>query len=115
MAIARKLGVPSGMTPSVGPYEDPAAGVLARWHDAVLEVTVWGSGSCPPTPVRKVDQPPAAVEIAFSNDYGDGPCTADRSPTTGCLTLPRTPGQTTLSVKIRGDGVPQTDLQVTRS
>jgi hypothetical protein len=109
-------GLPSGVTPTRGPYEDPAASVLARWHDAVLEVTVWGSGSCPPTPVSKVDQPSAAVEITFSIDYGAGRCTADRAPTTWVLDMPATPdGPATLTVKIRGGGVPQTDLQVARS
>jgi hypothetical protein len=116
VAASRYAGLPSGVTPSVGPYQDPAAGILARWHDAVLEVTVFGSGTCPPTPVSKVDQPPGAVEITFSNDYGVGRCTADVAPTTWVLDLPATPGQpSTLTVKIRGSGVPHTDLQVAHS
>jgi hypothetical protein len=77
---------------------------------------VWGSGSCPPTPVSKIDQPPAAVEITFSRDYGDSNCTADRSPTTWVLDVSAVPaGTATLTVKIRGNGVPNSDLQVTRS
>jgi hypothetical protein len=56
------------------------------------------------------------VEITFSNDHRDSNCTADRSPTTWVLEVPAIPsGTATLTVQIRGSGVPRSDLVVTRS
>jgi hypothetical protein len=86
--------------------------VLGLWRDAVLELTVWGSGTCPPAPVRLVPRPPATVEVTFSTDYG-GACTADLAPTTWVLDLPpAVTGATALHVQVRGAGVPATDLDL---
>jgi hypothetical protein len=115
IAASRYPGLPAGVTPSAEPYRVPGDGdPIGRWRDGVLELTVFGSGSCPPTPVRLTAAPPDAVEVSFSADY-DGVCTADLSPTTWVLDLPSSVGETgTLTVRIRGDGVRRTDLRLQR-
>jgi hypothetical protein len=81
----------------------------------VLEVTVFGSGTCPPTPVRLAATPPDAVEVGFSDDYR-GACSSDMTATTWVINLPTSvAGTAALTVRLRGDGVPATDLQLSRS
>jgi hypothetical protein len=113
VAASRYPGLPAGVTPSAEPYRVPGdGGPLGRWRDGVLELTVFGSGSCPPTPIRLTATPPDAVEVTFSDDY-DGACTTDLSPTTWVLDLPPSvDGVGTLTVRIRGGGVARTDLRL---
>jgi hypothetical protein len=116
IAASRYPGLPTGVTPSPEPYRVPGdGGPIGRWRDGQLELTVFGSGSCPPTPVRLTATPPDAVEVSFSNDY-DGACSADLSPTTWVLNLPSSvDGAGMLTVRIRGDGAPRTDLRLERT
>jgi len=116
VAASRHPGLPADVTPPAAPYQDPATQPLGRWRDGVLELTVFGSGSCPPVPVRLHPRPPDAVEVTFSIDYGVGACTSDISPTTWILHLPASlGGSRTLAVRTRGDGVPQVELRLSRA
>ncbi len=117
IASSHYAGLPSGVSPSRAPYQLPiGSGVLGTWRGTRLELTVWGSGSCPPTPVRLVPRPPDAVEVTFSNAFGHAACTSDLSATTWVLDLPSTVGTSgTVLVHVRGGGVPRTDLTVRRA
>jgi hypothetical protein len=77
-------------------------------------LTVFGSGTCPPAPVRLAAAPPDAVEVRFSDDYRGG-CSADIAPTTWVVKLPASVGAAaTLTVRLRGDGIPETELHLGR-
>jgi hypothetical protein len=116
IAASRYPGLPGGASPSSLPYRLPGDGdPVGRWRDGVLDLTVFGSGTCPPTPVQLVAAPPDAVEIRFSADYR-GTCSADMAATTWVLNLPASvDGAGTLTVRLRGDNVPETDLRLNRA
>jgi len=112
VAASRYPGFPVDLTPPPASHPTP----FGRWRGEVLELTVFGSGSCPPVPVRIEARPPDAVEVTFSTDYGVAACTADVSPTTWVLDLPLSLARTgTLAVRTRGDGVPPVELRLTRA
>jgi len=116
VAASRYPGLPVDVTPPVAPYQDPAGNPIGRWRGGVLELTVFGSGSCPPVPIRLDPRPPDAVEVTFSTDYGLGACTTDIAPTTWVLNVPASlAGSGTLAVRTRGDGVPQIELRLSRA
>jgi hypothetical protein len=103
--------------PSDAPTPTSPSSAVAVWTGDTLELTLWGSGSCPAVPVAMKTPGPATVEITISTDYGGGAaCTTDLSPTTSVLRLPdAVAGSATLTVRIdseRGDPV---ELRVTRS
>jgi hypothetical protein len=51
---------------------------LVLWRGATLELTLWGSGSCPTLPVALTVRGPATVEITVNGYYEDNrACTAD--------------------------------------
>jgi hypothetical protein len=116
IAASRYPGLPAGVSLSPAPYRVPGDGEpIGRWRDGVLELTVFGSGTCPPTPVRLTAAPPDAVEVRFSADYR-GACSTDMAPTTWVVNLPPTVGGGgALTVRLRGDGVPETDLRLDRA
>lgn len=87
----------------------------AVWRGATIELTLWGSGSCPAVPVALVVRDPTTVEITVSADYGQRPCTADMVPTTSVLDLPdAVGGGVVLTVWLRGLGSTPVTLVVPR-
>jgi hypothetical protein len=56
---------------------------------ARLAITLWGSGSCPTLPTSLVVLSPNRVRIVASDDWRNATCTADLSPTTSVVVLPR--------------------------
>jgi hypothetical protein len=84
IAVTHYRGLPSGATPA-GPF--PAIGVNAAWRAGRLDITTWGSGSCPGVPTRARARGAHAVEVTISADYS-GACTADMAPTTSVVELP---------------------------
>jgi hypothetical protein len=89
-----ELGPPRSIasTSYIGaPGDGPAAwarDTSAVWRGATLDLTLWGSGSCPPVPVALVVWAQDTVEIAIDGRYGLRGCTADLSPRTSVLTVP---------------------------
>jgi hypothetical protein len=78
IAVTHYRGLPPGATP---PRPFPSLGVDAGWRAGRLDVTTWGSGSCPAVPTRVRARGTHAVEVTISADYS-GACTADMAPTT---------------------------------
>lgn len=68
-----------------------------------LDLTLWGSGSCPPVPISLKASNPRTVEVTVSKDYGARACTADMAALTSVLDLPAVldPG-TPLTVRVLG-------------
>jgi hypothetical protein len=116
IAASRYSGLPDGVSQSPAPYRLPGAGdPVGRWRDGVLELTVFGSGTCPPTPIQLAAVPPDAVEVHFSDDYRNG-CSADIAATTWVFNLPPSVDRAeALTVRLRGGGVPETDLRLDRA
>jgi hypothetical protein len=97
--VTHYRGVPPG-TATARPL--PRSGVNATWRDGRLEITTWGSGSCPGVPTRVRVRGQHAVEVTISADYS-GACTADLGPTTSVIEVP--PGIAAtgpLTVTVRG-------------
>jgi hypothetical protein len=80
-------------------------------HARSLELTVYGSGSCPAVPVAlKVHD--ATVEITMT-DHGGGVCTADMAATTWVIDLPASvPRGSAVTVQLRGLSGPPVTLVV---
>ena len=112
IAASSYAGVPSGVpAASIGP-----GATSAVWTDGRLELTVYGSGSCPAVPVALSAPDADTVEITVSADYGVVACTADMSPTTWILEPPDAVDDAgTLTVKVYGYGASPVVLQVRRS
>jgi hypothetical protein len=78
-------GIPSDRSAPPGGVGGPSV----IWRGTTLDLTLWGSGSCPAVPVALEVPDPATVEIAVDNDYG-GLCTADMAARTWVLEVPAT-------------------------
>jgi hypothetical protein len=101
IAVTHYRGLPPGTAPS---RPVPSIGVNATWRDGRLDITTWGSGSCPGVPTRARARGEHAVEVTISADY-NGVCTADMAPTTSVIELPDGLAATgPLSVMVRGKG-----------
>lgn len=85
IAATTYRGLPSDApTSRTGP-----GGASAIWRGATIELTLWGSSSCPAVPVALTVRDPASVEVKV--DLGRGrarECTADSAATTSVLGLP---------------------------
>ena len=101
IAVTHYRGIPPGAE-TARPL--PRTGVNAAWRDGRLEITTWGSGSCPGVPTRARARGQHAVEVTISADYS-GVCTTDLSPTTSVIEVPAGIAATgPLTVTMRGDG-----------
>jgi hypothetical protein len=60
-----------------------------------LELTTWGSGSCPAVPVAWSPAGTGRLAVSVSTG-GGGPCTADYGPTTSTVPLPASAGDLSL-------------------
>jgi hypothetical protein len=64
-------------------------GASAIWRGATVELTLWGSSSCPVVPVALKVRDPATVEVTIDTGRQRvGDCTADMAATTSVLVLP---------------------------
>lgn len=109
IAVGHYRGVPpSAVTPSAVPTPQeppgvPAGGVAAAWRNGRLELAIWGSGSCPAVPTGVKARGQHAIEVTISEDYGNGPCTADLGPTTSIIDVPDEIAEADpLTVTVRG-------------
>lgn len=101
IAVTQYRGFPSGAPPA-----RPSASndVSVAWLDGRLDITTWGSGSCPAVPTRLRTRGEHAVEVTISADYS-GACTADLSATTSVVELPSGVAAVgPLTVTVRGKG-----------
>jgi hypothetical protein len=111
IAATTYSGLPSGAPTPTSP-----GSAVAVWTGNTLELTLWGSGSCPAVPVAMKTVGPAAVEIVISTDYGNAACTTDLSPTTSVLRLPdAVTGSATLTVRIDRERAEPLELRVTKA
>jgi hypothetical protein len=110
IAVSTYAGVASNApSASAGPIQS----VVAGWSGRRLELTTFGSGSCPAVPVALKAVDANTVEVTISGDY-TGSCSTDISPTTSVVDLPDTiTAQTELNVRIHG--ALQADLRVPRA
>ncbi len=82
--------VSAGPSTTASPAQPPGLGTpLAGWVEKPRRfgLTVWGSSSCPPVPIRIEATGPGRVTITF-DEARERACTADLAPTTYEFTVP---------------------------
>jgi hypothetical protein len=87
IVLSTSWGAPAGAVEATGFSDGP----LVMWSaDELLLVTVWGSRSCPQVPetVSVTDAHHLAITTTHFAD-ASGDCTADLSPTTSTIAVPK--------------------------
>ncbi|HEU5155694.1 MAG TPA: hypothetical protein VFU43_01775 [Streptosporangiaceae bacterium] len=109
IAVTHYRGLPPGVAPA-----QLSTGVNAVWRAGRLEITTWGSGSCPGVPTGLRARGAHALEVTISDDYS-GACTADLAPTTSVIEVPDGIASAgPLAVTVRGKGRSPINITVPR-